>query len=49
MTDEELKRYKKLRVDNGLAEVSDAEAIKESIAIDNFLAMLANRYFKQFK
>jgi hypothetical protein len=30
MTDEELKRYKKLRVDNGLADVSDAEAMKES-------------------
>lgn len=49
MTDEDLKKYQKFRIDNGFPEVSDSEAMKESTAIDNLLAMLSNRYFKEFK
>lgn len=49
MTDEDLKKYQKFRIDNGFPEVSDSEAMKESTAIDNLLALLINRYFKQFK
>lgn len=49
MTDEKLKRYIEYRAKAGLPEVSEAEAKKESDALDSFGNFAFKKYMEQCK